>query len=705
MDGLASDPSTIPPDLLGTMPVESAGAVVTTTDAVTGTQVQTQVEKQRADDQPDREYEWVKSWWGLTGSSPAYTAAMERHQIQRALVEPSAAEELDGTKVLSRTIYRNAQQQVSFLLSSDPEVTWKARPQARGLGPNDAPVDADPKLDAFSDTVGVVVNACLDECSWPMTREQWAWDGLLWDAAILKVSFQQEFAADELTDTRNPDSQDNLARIRYLNELIDSGQADQDSPEARELATLAAQAGAGELPVWEGIIVETVDLSRFRVSPDVTGPERFYQGAWYSEDFFWPVSDVLTKFEKIHRDDLRGSEVAVYDIGDDGQAIKRAAAKNNDAGLQDTDTLLVREIYDCRNQRRIVLIEGIRFPVVDVPYEAGPSQRSPYIMWQANPRRNGSWYGNGLAHLLGKVQIRVDTKRSDEERHRRKARPRHAYDAAAMDENDIERINDCEEDEMVPVKTGARELKEAIFTIDGRHPFDSTSYDDSKDQREAEQISGIMQEAVGGNAQRDFSSQVHAAASGQNANGIRVRRVFAEALERVYQVAAELVVQRASPQTIQILAGERAFWPEELQDRELMLRRILPKVGITYDGPGVRSQKAQLIVQLMELANAAGQPIDFTAGAKLLARVSGSGLPLDELIQPDPNALAKQLAEAMQKRPEMVQPGTLAAIAGMGQEAAQRAMAMMPQKGAPPAPGQPAQPPPTPAAPAPTPVQ
>ncbi len=629
--------------------------------------------KQRTADAPEHDKADTRWWWDETSHVPLFTAACKQYDLDLLTLHGGSATELqDEVMVQTFLTYRMVQQSVSFLLATPPKMQFKPHRQAKG---NQGKIGADPELAAFADTCEVALEQHLKEAGFAETLEDFTWNGLSFSASILKVTFQSDYASDAVTEQRLPDAQDNEARLRYLAEALAAGVFSESDAAYHEMQAETAALQGSEPEVWEGLVVENVPLKNFRVARNVTSFAHLYGADWMAHDLYWSCGDVLSKWQHLHRDDLSGATLYHVDSAANYQPMQKPNKQMSGAGPEDDKILLVREVWDRLSGRVIVLVEGVEVAVDEYIPTKGPNQFFPFVLWTAT-KEYETWYGRSIAHSLEKTQRRVDRKRTQEELARPRSRPRWAFDAGAMEQTEVDNLNDAEPDSITPVKHNAKDLADAFFPLVTNGGFDPAHFDTMSDYQEAEQAANIPRQALGSTGSAKFAVEVEAAAAGQNASASRLRRTFGTALERLGQVCMELLIWNARPEVIRLVASDQAVWPDDVQDRLRLLRGLSPTVTISYDSALDRQQKIEGIRGLVELAKASGQQLPLGPLARIFCKaVKLDDEGIDEVLAPDPREVTSQLAHLMQEEPDKFDPEVLAALASMGQEAGQRAQA------------------------------
>ncbi len=646
--------------------------------------------KVNVDDAPEHARSSASAWWKITEQAPGYQEMCEQYERDReTLAGGSEQDRKDPEKTQHFSVYRNAAQTVAFLLASPPESKLTARRQAKGL--NRGSVGANEELAAFADTCETALEKLQEEAGWTGTRETWCWRGITFQASFLRVTWQEKYTQDPLTTGRNPDSQDNIQRMRYLLEMLDSGDIDADSAEAHEPEILSSSVGVGEIAQWRGVCIESIGLARVRVAGNVQSPDQFYHANWISIDHWKTVAEVLARNPQLKREDLRGANGyllngTLYQPINSDQDRSANPRPVQEVALKDSDYLRVREIQVRTDQKVIELCEGLPVALREYVREDAPGQFYDLVMWVAN-FNEGTWYGKSFAQLQDKVQRRIDRKASDEDRDRFKSRPRWAVDSAVPDAAGIaKKVDESAPGDVIPFPISAEKAADAFFPLWSNGSFRSEDYDRSEDYRIGESLASIPRQSTGTTGDAKFATEVEVAAAGQNAAATKLQRTWAEAMARSDRIMVELLIHHADAPLIQLLAGPYAFWPQDVQRRRDLLRGLTPTVSITYQGLLDRQRAQESISRLVELAKSQGRTLPWEPLIRLWAKAARLEQSIDELVTPDAVQAIAVAAQALEDPNQQIPHDALAALAAMGQEAQQRLlqqMAAMPATGAP----------------------
>jgi hypothetical protein len=660
---------------------------------------------------PD-EQDLVRQWMDRTSETADFKAAVAQMEADLDAILGVAADVADASKVTVNHIYRNALQTTAMCVPEKHAVKWKPREEV-DLVPGDVmppqlmqQVRAEERRrKGFANVMRILVRRFCEEANFQETLEAWAQDAAHFRLAVLKFYYQRDLEGDPVSEERLPDEQDNAARMRVLVERFGRGEFTRSDAEFRQLLDLMTAQGKTEIARREGIVAELVPLTQYRCDPVVDGPENMRRASWHRHDVLMLRDDVLAKFANVKPEDLETQAQAYY-LDTTGRAVKRDRIEKtqtaNQAAQLDvnragrlgsepgTDWYTVSEIYDLVTNHRLVLIEGLSYPVVNECAVNMPTGLVPFEVLVLN-RVPGRLYGFSDTELQAKIQKRINWKRTEEEEARDASKPRWGYDPAVItDESAIQNVNEADPGDWVPVPVADKNktLKDSVIPLHGNHEYNPAEYDTSKDEQELRKMSALPDQALGMTGVAKFSREVLAAQQGMNVMAKYRQARMARALKSVYSKIGQLLVFNVGPELAVRMAGPIAqmYWPAQPVDRQKVYDGLDIEVEVAMDSELDTAQQTQDLTALVEAGARAGAKVDPEVFTRILARLTGRLADVDDLFKPDPNALGLRLAEALQANPGMMDPQLVAALAPMLAMAHQQALEIQAAGAAPGAP-------------------
>jgi hypothetical protein len=540
---------------------------------------------------------FVKKWWGDTANVPDHDAAVraarecqktlfpawfDRSDRYRGMAPQELRTRSDDRRVRTNLAYRNVLQTVAMTVPDDHGMRWEP---IQEVGAETGPLN--PAHQKMAETLVPVVQAYLNEANWQETIQACVQDACQYRLGVLKIVFDRDFTTDTLKGhAENRDQQDNVQRLRVLLEDYNRKVFTQDSEQYKELITLKDSLGLdGELKVWSGIRTELVPIDCFKFDPAVRNFEQIYRASWMSHDVMMSVEEIRSKYpfklladgdwEGVHPNDLttqnRLQTSGTRPSNDTFYGTSREKGKGPNPipdSTAEMDRVLVREVWARSLNRVFVLVDGVEYPVASWVPKNTPAQWYPFRLLRLN-RVTGQIYGISDVELQREIQLRINRKRTDEEKARWLSLPRGIYNTQGIDQAEVNKMRDHNPGEWKGLNLGsAKSIKEVMEFQ--QFNFTPESFNTAKDEQDMAGMSCLPIQMTGVTGQAKYSSEVEAATQGAaisaNARGTIIRRF----LEGTYDMVAEILLQELTQQEAQDFAGPLAFWPHIYSEAEAM---------------------------------------------------------------------------------------------------------------------------------------
>lgn len=640
----------------------------------------------------------VKTWWAKTSQTADFTAAVERQVKDKEAIEGGTKAEIDDpASVTIRHIYRNAIQGIAQTVPAITDYDIVKRDEVEPLPGMPTPpeiANRNRQRDGFASVLKILFQHYSEDCNLDEKTESWVQESFHFRAAIFKIWFQRDLSEDPVGSSRLPDEQDLLAKLRVLIERYNNGEFTQHDAQYAEMQNCMRSIGKTELNVRRGLVVESIPLNMYRCDPAVTNPAYIDRARWERNDVLMTEDEILAEWPKIAPDDLCNANT--YSIDEAGRAAKmekedqtstshqvNTANQPNNTKTSNEKWYLVAEIYDYETNTRLVLVEGLNYPVVKEPLVNQPTGMSPFVVLVENPKI-GSLYGFSDTELQEKSQSQVNKMRSQEEDARRNAQPRWAANASAFESaNDLNRVESAGPWSVTPLKViSGKTLAEEMVPIPGNHEFQPLEFDGTKHIQEMRKMAMLPEQAMGELGNAEFAEEVKAATAGANALAKYRQTRIARALQKLAEKAVQLILMNVDKETAVKIAGPMAamFYPDSPLTRQEIYESLYVKVELPVDRQLDYARKATAAKDLIDVFNKTGVMYDKEALGRLMGKYLGIGRDFEGIIKSDPNDLIGRLAEAMQKDPTSVAPESFGPLIQLGQMAQQMAMQMAAQQ-------------------------
>lgn len=482
----------------------------------------------------------------------------------------------DNRRVNIPLAYRTGMQTVAMTCPDEYSMRWKPNPTVPG--PNDQKSKTDQKTLAFARTVEIGTERYFQEANWEANAEAWIWDSFVYPLSIVKLIFKRDYLKDPITQSgEQRDEQDNLARYRLLREKVARGEIHDHDAEMAELNTIQESlGGSSEIEMFQGFSIEVISMKDFRYDANVPNLESVYNGAWMSQDVWMTRDDVRQKFPfvmkadgtptGVHPDDLMRASVYMDNgnpYGQDGKS-KRDQSYMPIKDQRGCDRLRVREIHAKRENKILILVEGVEYPAAEWVPKRTPSQWYVFHLLVMN-RVPFQVAGVSDVELLVDIQARMNRKWSDEEKARWLSLPRGIFASELIDKDETIKLSDIKPGTMKGIKT-AGEIDKIVKWLEYKYPPEA--FNTEKDENMFQRMAAQPPQLTGEVGSANFSSEVKSAMQGADISSRFRKKTIGRAFSRLYTAGAEVLLQELRPEDWKAVAGQHAVMPRIYGERE-----------------------------------------------------------------------------------------------------------------------------------------
>lgn len=643
---------------------------------------------------PDDEKSQVKEWLAKTVGGEDWQAAVDRYWAD---CEAILGDDVGGSKqdtVTVNHLYRNAIQIVAMMVPPEHVVEWEPAELAEPLDGYEVPPEmreafeqAQAELEmarhqaaGFAHVLQTLVRRLCAEIRIQEQFEAAIQDSSHFQAIATKCWWQKVFEDDPASNVRLADTQDNRARLRELEEAFARGDFTEDDAEHAELAQLRERADETERSYRVGLAMETHVPTTWRIDPRANGPEKVDCAEWWRFDYYWTKDECLAKYSELQDNDF--DSAARYQQAPDGRITKTQAGDGEDrsAGEQDgkqpEPLYCVCEIWDLRSHTRFVTIDGMEHWVENETIDPLYRGRAPAAVLVLN-RIHGRLYGFSDTQLGAKLAAAINDLRTDEEKDRRKARPRWVYDPAGIASEDAAQdINAIKPYEAGPINLATnKRIEDVFFPLFTNGMWVADLYDTTKFERELSKMTSLPPQALGETEAANFAEEVKTATAAAGTLSHYRQTRIERYLEEVYDQFGHLTWMHCDQELAVRLAGPmaRIYWPDDTSRRQQLYEQLAVTVDVSIDEMIYNEKQITAAARFLEMSINAGMPLDPELLGKFAARYLGEP-EFARMIRQDPNAAVAKLVEAVLAKPgELSQEAATQLVQIAGDVAAQMA--------------------------------
>ena len=546
--------------------------------------------------QPSQELlAWTKALWKETDKPTNWEAAVKAAEYCQQTLFPSwydikdpgkgrmhspLRRREDDRRVRIPMAFMNLQQAVAMLVPEGTESVWSAEEQVRKAEDMHSSIAANPTIDAFAQTMGIVLEEYQEEQQYGNVRKMWVRDALAFPIAWLKVYFSRSWKDSPVGRADSDDEQSNVARIADISQRILDGDIHPGDPEYLDLQKLVEGIGGkSELTLNQELVIERLEIEDVVIPDSVKSPDAILRSPWIAQNIWMAISELRQRYPYVDNGDGTWTGIHPDDmaslVGDPSNSIGSAdrVKRNPHAVLADQSQkgedkqVRVREVHSRENNSICVLVDGLSYPAHEWTPKRTPGQWYMFMPLVLNdvPR---SAFGISDTELCAETQHRMNRKMSDGEKARWLSLRRYVRDTSTGDPKDSMNLMNIPPGSVGGMNLGGQGLEKTLFPVET--PYNPAAFDISQDEKFGRMATRLPEQALGatGGGSADFSSEVDVAAQGATIAVRDRQQTIKMALGRFDRLCAEILLQELCWQDAADIAGPNAVWPHVYSEQE-----------------------------------------------------------------------------------------------------------------------------------------
>lgn len=467
------------------------------------------------------------------------------------------------------------------------------------------------EMKLLAKTMTVVLSRAWKDATMRRQAERWLRSALTVGIGWMKTGWQEEFESDPVIIERKRDIQENLAKIRELQNRVNDGDAPPETEE--ELAAqLKGLEGHAEKLIYRGIFIDLVPAEDIQVSLDVANIVDCESASWIAHRNYMMLSDAKAYLPDITEDEWgaipRYHAVKPVDMEDS----QRSKSGHVDKSISSTDAdrfssgsspnsatsstkynefVCVIEMWRGDTNMVCELLEGLnRFASPPAVPNAGSTRFYPFVPLALH-EVDGERHPQSLVMRSYKLMDEYNRTRDKYKSLRQGMKPKMAFDARIMSVKDMEKLMMGSTGEYVPVKPAVDEgtVQGAIFQVP-MPKIDPALFDLMPIKTELESLWGIQEALSSSISVAKTATEAEIQQAGTNARTGAMRERMENQLTVVSQYHAQITIQKYELVDVRDIAGPEAIWPEDIEVEDLDL---LLSVEIAAGSTGKPNTSAQ----------------------------------------------------------------------------------------------------------------
>lgn len=452
------------------------------------------------------------------------------------------------------------------------------------------------EMKQFCETLESVGTQLWKDANLKRRGRPWVRSSLTIGIGVMKASWQERTEISPETQTAINDLQQNIARARALQSELEDGSAgafagvwdtvkgvfgnDQEAKIAdlqRQLETI--QSGA-ERVVARGFVVDNVDGENFQVAPGYTIANHL-DAPWNAELSFISYEDALAQFgpylaqfdQKGRAEEILGKATKYYPRKPCMGKSESVSAAAESVTAQDADAyttspgtgtgcfLRLVEIWDAVSNTVLTGITGVPFWVKPGFNPPATTRFYPYFVL-CTSEVDGQRHPQSLVARSAKLMDEYNRIGSAEAEHRRRIKPKMAFHAGAMDQEEADKLVKGVTGEYIPLKLTSPQLDLRNLLVPVNYPqMDMAVYSRAGITTELERIWGIQEALSGSVNTAKTATEADIQQQGFQARSSSRRDSEESQLSDLAQYTCEISRVYLSDEDVRFIAGPAAFWP------------------------------------------------------------------------------------------------------------------------------------------------
>jgi len=456
---------------------------------------------------------------------------------------------------------------VSFLFAKNPDISAQPGEQV-GKTP-------DENAELFADTMRIVIRRLWKDAKLKKAVRKSLRSSLSIGPGWLKGLMITQSKNDPLVEKDLNDARDNMARLMATRKEIkeDDGLTKDEQDVLQQNAELLVESLTNKLEVVirRGLALDFVRGEDVQVSLDVSEITDYLDANWVANQMFVEKGDLRGMFERFTADDMKDAKIFYQrKVADSGESSGAITDKDAEKFTQSTETdgdevpfVRVVEFWDKRDNHVKTVVDGVKRWAREPYQPANATTRFyPYFLI-ALFEVDGDRHPQSLSSRLMKLQDEYASARSAGRLARSRSIPGTIFDSGTIEPNDIAKIEAAVEQEYVGVRPIAGGKLGDSFAPKPVGRYDPRIYDTGPSIRDMERVSGV-QEALSQAGGQKTATEANIEQQGFASRTGADRDTQEDMLTDLAQYTAELAIQALPYEYVKKIAGELAFWPEEL---------------------------------------------------------------------------------------------------------------------------------------------
>jgi hypothetical protein len=432
----------------------------------------------------------------------------------------------------------------------------------------------------FGSTLEIVISQLWKKARLKVKAKPLVGSGLTIGIGWLKATWQERTGNDPLVESQINDLQDNLALLVASKQELAEGAPNPDELTAdiqRQLIGLHAQV---EVVTARGLAIDFVQGEDIQVAPDCGAMTSYLDASWIAHRSFMTMEAAKSALPKLGDKLKKATSYGQVKPTDpntpvDAGAATPVAANDADsfrtgssatAPIADGDSICVWEVWDKDSNTVITLVEGVNCYARD-PYAPNPGTSRFYPFFQfVIGEVDGARHPESPITRSAPLLDEYDRVRSGYAEHRRRIKPKTAFDSTNLSADEAAKLEGGGTQEMVGLKpmVPGSPIRDLLSPV-AYAPIDPALYDTSVIRSELEMIWGIQEALSSSIRTAKTATEAEIQQTGTTARTGYMRDNLDGMMGELSEYSGEIAIQKLDAEDVKALAGPWALWPEGMK--------------------------------------------------------------------------------------------------------------------------------------------
>jgi hypothetical protein len=462
----------------------------------------------------------------------------------------------------------------------------------------------DPDSVSFAETAGIIVSRLwkkgrLKKAARRMVRSSFS-VGPGW----LKVIMTHETRVNPQVQADLNDLEDNVQRLEFIQKQLEDPEGDEDltddenTVKLQEMKLLQESLNKKlEVIYRSGLAIDFVQAEDMQTSLDISNITDHLDANWNANKIYITKDDARVQFKRLEKEAFDSAEIynqvkpkkrvegEVNMFGSDEKNTRFQKSTDSSGGTSKTDGIdfvCVIELWDKRDNHIKTMIEGVKKWALE-PYQLDYATTRFYPYFNLSLFEvDGGRHPQSLSFRLSKLQDEYSSKRSNSRLAAERSIPGTIFDATGVTPEDAKKIEQGVSMEMIGISPAKGDDIRKLFAAKPIPAVDPLVFDTRPVIADTERVSGVQEALSSTVTTKKTATEAKIQDAGFSSRSSTDRDTLEDLLTDLAEYTLELAIQGVPYEQAKQLAGDQAFWPENMEIEDVVTLAVMEiKAGTT----------------------------------------------------------------------------------------------------------------------------